>query len=76
MLISEDEARTSVELEDMFVVQPAEAFWFAPEWEKVGKLLQDGFRYGSNTNSQWLSVDQIRDIVAPIEKAMESGKFE
>ena len=28
VLIHEDEARTSVELDDMFVVQPAEALWF------------------------------------------------
>ncbi len=75
VLISEDEARTTVELEDMFVVQPAEAFWFGREWEKEGKLLQDGFRYASNTNAQWLNVDQIRDIVAPIEEAMEVWKF-
>ena len=76
VLISEDEARTTVELEDMFVVQPAEAFWFGHEWEKEGRLLVDGFRYASNTNSQWLSIDQIREIVAPIEEAMVLGKLE
>ncbi len=76
VLISEDEARTTVELTDMYVVQPAEALWFGREWEKEGKLLQDGFRYGSNTNAEWLSVDQIHDIVAPIEEAMEFGKLE
>ncbi len=34
VLISEDEARTTVELDDMFVVQPAEALWFGRDWEK------------------------------------------
>ena len=76
VLISEDEARTTVELEDMFVVQPAEAFWFSPEWEKEGKLLENGFRYTSNTNPQWLDLDQIREIVTPIEEAMEAGTYE
>ncbi len=76
VLISDDEARNTVELDDMFVVQPAEAFWFGREWEKQGKLLQDGFRYASNTNPQWLSVEQIREIIAPIEEAMELGKLE
>ncbi|HOT53746.1 MAG TPA: UDP-N-acetylglucosamine 4,6-dehydratase (inverting), partial [Anaerolineaceae bacterium] len=33
-LISEDEARTTVELPDMFVVQPASAMWFGRAWEK------------------------------------------
>jgi UDP-N-acetylglucosamine 4,6-dehydratase len=76
VLISEDEARTTVELEDMYVVQPAEAFWFGREWEACGKHLPDGFRYASNTNTEWLDVDQIQKIVAPIEEAMVLGKLE
>jgi UDP-N-acetylglucosamine 4,6-dehydratase len=76
VLISDDEARTTVELEDMFIVQPAEAFWFGHEWENEGKRLEDGFRYASNTNPQWLNIEQIREIIAPIELAMESGKLE
>ncbi len=76
VLISEDEARTTAELDDMFVVQPAEAFWFGREWEKVGKALPDGYRYASNTNDQWLTVEQIRQIVAPLEAALEAGNLE
>ena len=76
VLISDDEARTTVELEDMFVVQPAEALWFGREWEKIGKPLEDGFRYASNTNSNWLSVDQIRKIVTPIEEDYLQGRLE
>jgi UDP-N-acetylglucosamine 4,6-dehydratase len=76
VLISEDEARTTVELDDMFVVQPAEALWFGHEWEKQGQLLPTGFRYASNTNPQWLSIEQIQEIVAPIEEAMVIGKLE
>ncbi len=76
VLISEDEARTTVELSDMYVVQPAETLWFGREWEKEGRLLQDGFRYASNTNEEWLSVAQIHDIIAPIEQAMMVGKLE
>ncbi len=28
------------------------------------------------TNTQWLDVDQIREIIAPIEEAMVLGKME
>ncbi|HEY59559.1 MAG TPA: UDP-N-acetylglucosamine 4,6-dehydratase (inverting) [Anaerolineae bacterium] len=68
VLISEDEARTVIELKDMFIVQPAEAFWFGHEWKKVGKSLPDDFRYASNTNQQWLSLEEIHKIIAPVEK--------
>jgi UDP-N-acetylglucosamine 4,6-dehydratase len=79
VLISEDEARVTVELPDMFVVQPAVSFWSRPfgwDWEKQGKVLEDGFRYASNTNTQWLTVDQIREIVAPIEIDYSEGRLE
>jgi UDP-N-acetylglucosamine 4,6-dehydratase len=76
VLISEDENRTTVELDDMFVVQPAEALWFGREWEKRGKPLATDFRYASNTNTEWLNVDQIRTLVAPFEKDGDSGDAE
>jgi UDP-N-acetylglucosamine 4,6-dehydratase len=68
MLINEDEARSTIELEDMFVVQPATDLWFGHEWQEQGRRLPDGFRYASDTNPERLSVEQIRAIVAPFEK--------
>ncbi|MEN6300128.1 MAG: UDP-N-acetylglucosamine 4,6-dehydratase (inverting) [Anaerolineaceae bacterium] len=67
MLIHEDEARSTVELENMFVVQPTAALWFGHEWENQGKALAEGFRYASDTNDKWLTLDQIHEIVAPFE---------
>ncbi|MGV7976763.1 MAG: UDP-N-acetylglucosamine 4,6-dehydratase (inverting) [Anaerolineaceae bacterium] len=75
-LISEDEARTTVELPDMFVVQPASALWFGRAWEKQGKALPDGFRYSSNTNTDWLDLDRINEMIAPIEKDFEKDQLE
>ena len=72
VLIHEDEARTAVELEDMFVVLPtAQEIGFARQcrsaWESRGKALPDGFRYTSDTNPRWLSIQEIRQLVAPFE---------
>jgi UDP-N-acetylglucosamine 4,6-dehydratase len=68
VLINEDEARSTIELEDMFVVQPTAALWFGYQWHNLGKQLPDGFRYTSETNPEWLSVEQIQKIVAPFEE--------
>jgi UDP-N-acetylglucosamine 4,6-dehydratase/5-epimerase len=81
VLISEDEARTSVELDDMFVVMPAmslprKSVPLGRGWETIGKRLPDGYRFASNTNPQWLSLDQIRTMIAPIEEAFMQGKLE
>ena len=64
MLISEDEARITVELEDMFVVQPDRGPVVRHDWQEQGTPLPDGFRYASDTNPQWLTLEQIREMVA------------
>lgn len=76
VLISEDEARHTVELEKMFVVQPAEAFWFGHQWQARGRSLPEGFRYASNTNDWWLTVEEIRHYIAPFEEAFRAGRLE
>jgi UDP-N-acetylglucosamine 4,6-dehydratase/5-epimerase len=75
VLISDDEARTTVELEDMFVVLPAQAMWFVPDWKAQGKPLPEDFRYASNTNSEWLDIDGIKEFIAPFEAAQMNGKY-
>jgi UDP-N-acetylglucosamine 4,6-dehydratase len=67
VLIHEDEARTTVELDDMFVVMPTAELWFGHEWQQLGKSLPDGYRYTSETNQQWLNDEDIHSIVAPLE---------
>ncbi len=76
VLISEDEARTTVELADMFVIQPAEALWFARHWEAMGQHLPDGFRFASNNNASWLTLEQLHDMVLPFETAYEQGSLD
>jgi len=73
VLISEDEARNTIEMPEMYVVQPVQTFWFGHGWEERGNGLPEGFRFGSNTNTRWLSVEQLRAITGPIEAAMHKA---
>jgi UDP-N-acetylglucosamine 4,6-dehydratase len=66
VLIHEDEARSTVELPDMFVVQPTTAMWFGREWQDMGSSLPEGFRYASDNNPKWLTPEQIRQILAEL----------
>ena len=75
VLISEDEARSAVELDDMYVIQPAQGPFFVHSWGKKGRALPDGFRYASNENKDMLSPAQIQEIIAPIEAEMKAGKL-
>jgi UDP-N-acetylglucosamine 4,6-dehydratase len=61
VLVSEDEARSAIELDDMYVVLPphraVETHW------STGRPLPDGFRYTSENNTRWLSPDDLRALV-------------
>ncbi|NOT04578.1 MAG: UDP-N-acetylglucosamine 4,6-dehydratase (inverting) [Anaerolineales bacterium] len=76
VLISEDEARHTIEVDNMFVVQPAEATWFGYSWQSKGKPLNEGFVYSSDNNSEWLDVDGIKKYIAPFEELFTQGKLE
>lgn len=61
-MITEDDARHTVEFDDYFVIQP-EFPWWERKYVEGGKMLPEGFRYISDQNDDWLSVDQLRDLV-------------
>ncbi|HET9908083.1 MAG TPA: UDP-N-acetylglucosamine 4,6-dehydratase (inverting) [Anaerolineales bacterium] len=75
-LVSDDEARHTIELEKMYVIQPAEATWFGYSWKDKGRQLPEGYHYSSDTNTEWLDIDGIKAFVAPFEKLFAEGKLE
>ncbi|MFQ5922048.1 MAG: UDP-N-acetylglucosamine 4,6-dehydratase (inverting) [Anaerolineales bacterium] len=67
VLVSEHEARHTVELEDMFVVEPPGALWFGHSWRERGQELPEGYKYTSDSNKQWMTEEEIRDLSAALE---------
>jgi UDP-N-acetylglucosamine 4,6-dehydratase len=61
-LLTEDEARHSIEFDDFFVIEPEHPWWNAERWSG-GKRLPEGFRYTSDTNTQWLSIEELKKMV-------------
>jgi len=75
VLISEDEARGTVERDGMYIVKPPETLW-KRDLTYEGQSLPDGFRYSSDSNSEWLDLDGIRKFIAPFEELFVAGKLE
>ena len=73
VLVSEDEARSTVELDDMYVVQPTGTLWFGKEWEKIGKKLPEGFHYDSNNNTEWLNLEGVKEMIRPFQEEYDKG---
>ena len=62
VLISEDESRQVVELEDMFVVQPAHSWWSERGWED-GRPANDEFVYTSQSNARTLDREELLKMI-------------
>jgi UDP-N-acetylglucosamine 4,6-dehydratase len=62
VLVSEDEARNTVELDDMYVIRPAHSWWNHQNWNGA-RALPEGFRYASDSNLRWLSPEEIRELI-------------
>lgn len=69
VLISEDEARHTLELEDMFIIQPLHPWWSIENWAQA-RPLPEGFKYSSDTNTRWLSVEELRNLIEELTKEM------
>jgi UDP-N-acetylglucosamine 4,6-dehydratase len=65
VLISEDEVRQTLELDDMFVVRPAHPWWKTENWVN-GRALPEGFRYASNLNKQWLTIAELKKMIGEL----------
>ncbi|MCH2200473.1 MAG: UDP-N-acetylglucosamine 4,6-dehydratase (inverting) [Fuerstiella sp.] len=61
-----DEARQTLEFDDHYVIQPTLKYWVnqPPAYIEAGKSCSAGFTYSSDTNNVWLSVPQLRELIA------------
>lgn len=75
VLISEDEARNTVERDRMYIVKPPETLW-ERNLQYEGRSLPEGFRYSSDTNAEWLDVPGIRKLIDPFEQLHAAGRLE
>ena len=65
-MISEDDARLTYQYYDHYVIAPVVAGWSNQNPFTDGKPVPEGFAYRSNTNDEWLDVEQIRELLATI----------
>lgn len=67
IMITEDDARSTVELTDRYVVRPSFINWSPQNLDgQTFKPAAEGFRYASDTNPEWLSGEELRNLLAPV----------
>ncbi|MDE2141124.1 MAG: UDP-N-acetylglucosamine 4,6-dehydratase (inverting) [Elusimicrobia bacterium] len=65
VMVTEDDARDTVEFPDRYVILPAEHGWDGNLGKKMrtGKPCPAAFRYSSDGNKDWLTVEQLRSMI-------------
>jgi UDP-N-acetylglucosamine 4,6-dehydratase len=64
VLLTTDEARHSIEVEEAYVILPEHPWWTDEHPWIDGKPLDDDFVYASNTNDWWLRPDELQQRMA------------
>jgi UDP-N-acetylglucosamine 4,6-dehydratase (inverting) len=67
-MITETDAINTIEFEGYFVILPSIKLWDVEKFRlesnsKPGKYCQFGFKYNSGTNPNFLSVDELRELI-------------
>ena len=64
-MITMTDALSTVEFEKYFVILPSIRIWDVDKFTATfnGKLCGDGFCYNSGTNTEWLSIEEIRQLI-------------
>ncbi len=64
VMITEDDARVTVEIEDRYVICPPIADWSDAHMKKAGaKPVAENFRYSSDRNPEWLDADGLNGFI-------------
>jgi UDP-N-acetylglucosamine 4,6-dehydratase len=62
ILISKDESGNVREFDDYYLIQPLFHWWKAND-NGAGKQVPQGFKYSSDNNENWLTIDQLKEFL-------------
>jgi UDP-N-acetylglucosamine 4,6-dehydratase len=65
LLISRDEARHTIELSEMFIIEPVHPWWQPTGWSD-GKRLADDFAYSSDLNPEKIGTESLLQAVGQL----------
>ncbi|MDQ7032796.1 MAG: UDP-N-acetylglucosamine 4,6-dehydratase (inverting) [Desulfonauticus sp.] len=68
VMITEEDARTTYEYDDHYIIYPQFDWWSAKKHLKSnGKKVKQGFKYSSDNNLEWLSVEDLKELLNKID---------
>jgi UDP-N-acetylglucosamine 4,6-dehydratase len=65
VMVSEDEARHTLQTDGMYIIKPAHSWWHVDNWGDA-EPVEHGFCYASNLNKQILGTDELKKMIAEL----------
>lgn len=63
VLITKDEARNTLEFDTYYIIQPDFRFFARRFKNEGGKPVPEDFEYNSKTNTWWLTIEELREMI-------------
>lgn len=68
VMISKDDSRSTYEYDRHYIIYPQFDWWNKGQYFAAGgKKIEEGFEYNSETNKQWLTVEDLKDRIKSME---------
>ena len=63
VMITEEDSRNTYEYDDHYIIYPDLEWWKNVNVKPGGKVVESNFRYASDSNQEWLSVDDLKELL-------------
>lgn len=63
IMVTREDSATTYEYEKHYIIYPHYTWWGEEKIIPGGKKVADGFEYSSGNNTEWLSVEEIRELL-------------
>lgn len=67
VMVTAEDSRTTYEYDDHYIIYPDLDWWERTNNKHGGAKVEDRFRYSSDNNKEWLSVEEIRELLKKID---------
>ncbi|MGN0513836.1 MAG: UDP-N-acetylglucosamine 4,6-dehydratase (inverting) [Lachnospiraceae bacterium] len=68
IMVTREDSMNTYEYDKHFIVYPHMDWWNASKIQAGGKKVEQGFEYSSGENKEWLSVEQLRELLKTVKE--------
>lgn len=67
VMVTAEDSRTTYEYDDHYIIYPDLDWWERTNNKQGGSKVEDRFKYSSDNNKEWLSVEKIKELLKKID---------